>query len=142
MKFLASATAVPAELSLTARYIEQSHPKRQRGRRLQNALSRNTSAARITAPVAGGIPGWLRLPTMVGSGARAHSMENARLGILPGYPLPLGMLPVLASHRDDSGDLPGSARLARDLWTLPTHSRLTERDLLALERWLSAARTD
>ena len=139
---------IEAMRAATARVLGRTRPLAlsEAGTRLRNAARliahAGTSTVRTMAPVPGGIPGWLRLPTMVGSRVRAHAMENARLGILPGYPLPLGTLPALASHRNDSCDLPGSARLARDLWTLPTHSRLTERDLLALERWLSAARTD
>lgn len=46
MKSLPSATAVSAVSILKTRLTEQSNPKRRRGRRLQNALSRNTSAAR------------------------------------------------------------------------------------------------
>ncbi len=73
--------------------------------------------------------GWLRLPVLVPEGVarRLRSPAARRLGIMPGYPAALQDLegfPVVAALPADatSRDLPAR------LFTLPTHSRVTERD--------------
>lgn len=74
------------------------------------------------------VPGYLRLPLRLPAGLPGLADPRAaeRLGIAPSYPMPLPSLPPIrpliaappAPH-------PGAATLARQLITLPTHSRLT-----------------
>ena len=84
-------------------------------------------------------PGFLRLPILVKSGTRDVVLNRAaaRLGIMPGYPLPLSRLSGFAARCLNAGDsFPGAEKLASDLITLPTHALLTERDQESIEHWL------
>lgn len=84
-----------------------------------------------------GTSGALRLPVLADGNARRRlgSRRALRLGVMPGYPRSLHELPqVRGSLEPGPGvELPGSRRLATELFTLPTHSLLRPRDLLDLE---------
>ncbi|HWA16597.1 MAG TPA: DegT/DnrJ/EryC1/StrS family aminotransferase, partial [Gemmatimonadales bacterium] len=85
-----------------------------------------------------GSPGWLRLPFLPGdqSFAQVQGAAARRLGILPGYPIALARLPGFGRRLRLTGPTAGGERLAERLFTIPTHSRLTPRDLDRLERWI------
>lgn len=112
--------------------------RRRVGARLRTvALTANLTT--IAAPE-GGEAGWLRFPVLLPSPARAAPLASGRrLGIMPGYPLPLDRLPGFGDGPRRvplAGGYPGAAFLAERLITLPTHSRLTLRDLARLEAWM------
>ena len=91
---------------------------------------------RPIAALAGAEPGYLRLPAVGTAEHRARLDAAARLGVAPGYPRALCDLPGFGErvlNRD--GDFGGARELAATLFTLPTHSRLSEGDLLELERY-------
>lgn len=94
---------------------------------------RDSRSMRLVSPAAGGTPGWLRLPVLMESGLDDRA---DRLGIMRGYPLALSALPEIAAIRTDREPMAGAERLARELWTLPTHTRLTDADLGAIVRWM------
>lgn len=84
----------------------------------------------------GSRPGYLRFPLRL---RRAPGPEAATLGIVPAYPRPLSDLPQLAARVTNPGEpCPGAAALASDLYTLPTHSRLADRDVRRIEGWLGS----
>jgi perosamine synthetase len=115
--------------------------RRRNARRLLGALGQNRALTPIAEPE-GARPGYLRLPLVASAGARrlAESPVSRRLGIMPGYPLPLARLPGWAARCVNAGaGFPGASELADRLVTLPTHSRLGAADLGALERWMSLA---
>lgn len=70
--------------------------------------------------------GYLRLPVRSREGLRGlPDPETARrLGILPSYPTPLPSLAEGPELDGKKGTWPGAATLARELLTLPTHSRV------------------
>jgi dTDP-4-amino-4,6-dideoxygalactose transaminase len=93
--------------------------------------------AELPEPVRSGVPpvlpggtaGYLRFPLRVRpqNATEAKSPGYRRAGIAPSYPRPLTELEPLAK-RLVGGDrvFPGADALARELITLPTHSRLTD----------------
>ncbi|MFL5542640.1 MAG: DegT/DnrJ/EryC1/StrS family aminotransferase [Longimicrobiaceae bacterium] len=108
------------------------------GRRLAAAAAR--AGERVFAPPAGCEAGWLRLPVLGRGGRRAETKAARALGIMPGYPRALCDLPGFAARCVNGGDdFPGARELAGSLYTLPTHSLLSEGDLRRLEGWLGAA---
>jgi len=111
-------------------------------RRLRNAewlvrALQGTGALVPVRPGPGAQPGWLRLPVL----ARALDRADPRLtsgrvlGVMPAYPRSLADLEALPRPVGDRA-LPGARELAERLWTLPTHSRLSEADLERLARWI------
>lgn len=85
--------------------------------------------------------GWLRLPLLADEDRRSLLASHAarRLGIERGYP---GLLPTLEvfgraeGTADVAARYPGAERLRRELFTLPTHGGLRDRDLSAIRRLL------
>ena len=82
----------------------------------------------------------LRLPLMADTQI-AQAVEHGQgrlLGIARGYPKALCDLPQMRTGLAvGGGEWPGARALATGLVTLPTHSLLAERDLLALEQWVA-----
>jgi perosamine synthetase len=111
--------------------------RRQRGQQYRDELDRlGIPAPRLPA---GAIAGDLRLPLVAPDQmARAAREPHARrLGIMPGYPGPLSERPGFGARRQNPGEhFPGASCLAARLITLPTHSRLTEKDFGAVVGWL------
>src|SRR5262245_19124974 len=87
-------------------------------------------------PLAGGIPGYLRLPLRVKGGLRGLANPDAavRLGAAPSYPMPISELPAVSARLVSRWRWPGAEELTRDLITLPTHSLLAEDALELLVR--------
>lgn len=104
------------------------------------AAARTNSAWRTLPLTSEGVASYLRLPLLANGDARAVvlSRSAAKLGIMQGYPMPIVKLPGFA-HRCINGNerFPGAELLAERLFTLPTHDLLNDRDVLALQHWLS-----
>ncbi len=82
-------------------------------------------------------PGWLRLPVLAPKGARFQlDPDGERLGVMPGYPLPLHRLPGFM-RLEDGGPWHGAEEICARLFTLPVHGKLEPRDLDALRSWLA-----
>jgi hypothetical protein len=80
-------------------------------------------------------PGYLRFAVIDRSSLRVAA---PRLGVMRGYPRTLREQPELAPHLVPGEPAThGAAELRRSLFTLPTHSRVTTRDLLDLQKWIS-----
>jgi perosamine synthetase len=107
--------------------------RRQRAEQLREAIS-GSPRVRLIQPVAGGVPGYLRLPIRVKGGLDgvANAQMARRLGAARSYPSPLGELPAVRQRLvGDKGrwSPPGAVELARELITLPTHSLLSAREV-------------
>ncbi|HET9982680.1 MAG TPA: DegT/DnrJ/EryC1/StrS family aminotransferase [Longimicrobiales bacterium] len=133
----AAAAMLPLSWSLAA---DEARIRRRNAERLRRRLAPGATL-RIPRIAPTTRPGYLRLPVVPGPrGSTGRGAPAPRLGILRGYPLPLGELPILArAWRNREAALPGARLLAERLLTLPTHSRLAEPDLRALEAWIDAA---
>jgi dTDP-4-amino-4,6-dideoxygalactose transaminase len=87
--------------------------------------------AAVPSVVRGGEPGYMRLPVLIphDRSTPARDKNAQRAGMLASYPKILSELPAVRA-RLVSPDMryPGAERLAREAFTLPTHSRLHERD--------------
>lgn len=84
-------------------------------------------------------PSWLRMPLLPTPSVLGRSAlpTARRLGITPGYPLPLSRLPGFSARLSQvGGSFPGAELLAASLLTLPTHGQLKSRDLERLDAWL------
>ena len=96
-------------------------------------------AARFIEPIDGAVPGYLRLPMMMGAAAKADALSTLAVhGVAPGYPTPLATLPTFRQRVVAGADAPGAAALANGLVTLPTHRLVGPADIDALEGWLRA----
>ena len=110
----------------------------QRRANVQSML-RSARARGAVPPVAAeGVPGWLRLPVHGPEHGFAGTDAAAVLGILPSYPIALDQLPALERARRVASPLPGATRLARHLWTAPTHSRLSASDGDRVADWIES----
>jgi perosamine synthetase len=103
---------------------------------VEGAASERLRPIEVPQPAAAG---FLRLPVLASpqvAAAVASDPTARRLGVMPGYPRALCDLPGFGERLVNGDELfPGARRLAAELLTLPTHSRLTEADLVALEGW-------
>jgi dTDP-4-amino-4,6-dideoxygalactose transaminase len=100
---------------------------------------RRSRRVRVIESVPDAEPGFLRLP-LLSDGAPVVDVVRALgdRGVAPGYPVPLHELRAFRDRVvNTADDFAGAARLAARLFTFPTHSLLTERDLRALEDWFS-----
>jgi len=77
----------------------------------------------VITPIAGAVSGWLRLPVMARSDAQVAEQS---LGAWRSYPVPLPALPQLHRASRPASDFQGAQALAERLWTLPTHSMVSE----------------
>jgi len=110
---------------------------------LHEAAQRRVNAERILAAVDKSvvkpirlenesIPGYLRLAVRVRGGldGLASRDDALALGMASGYPTILAELPAVVSRMSGpQPSWPGAETLARDLVTIPTHSRLSRQDL-------------
>ncbi len=97
------------------------------------ALAATPHLQAIDAPAVAS--GFLRLPVLDLSGVDRRAARA--LGVMPSYPIPLVELGPLKPLLRSADPTPGSARLARSLLTLPTHSRASAGDRARLERWIA-----
>ena len=139
-------TRVPTfSAALLVRTLEAS--TREASIRRSNALSWRQElpenvVASIAQPLAGSLPGYLRFPIRMRDASVAVRGDQAirRSGMAPSYPTTLPRLPALSDRLvDGQRTYPGADSLARDLVTLPTHSRVTawdrERILSLCKAW-------
>ncbi|HEX4574011.1 MAG TPA: DegT/DnrJ/EryC1/StrS family aminotransferase, partial [Gemmatimonadales bacterium] len=133
----ASRAMVAATWTLAELEVET---RRRNAARLLVELSRQPGFETVRTPPHAR-PGYLRLPVLASPRVRRLVTQTAarRLGIMPGYPKALcdleGFRPRCL-NRDAA--FPGSRALAARLCTLPTHGRLSVRDLAQLEQWIRA----
>jgi perosamine synthetase len=99
--------------------------------RLAQAAERARGVRAVHA-IDGGRAGYLRYPLRVDE---ARGMR-AELGVVRGYPDTLAELEELKDSLIGDETLAGARELQRTLVTLPTHGRVTERDLRDLVSWL------
>ncbi len=114
---------------------------------LYTAALRRHPQVRLVRPQEGACPIFLRFPVLpaaedAGKRTRLLNAEGRRLGISPGFPLPLQALPPLSPYLDNTGQTyPGAEFLARNLITLPTHDQVTTADCRAVLAHLDRAWT-
>ena len=121
---------LPSALSLDDAEVRV---RRANAERLMSAARAGRLLAVRSLPAA--IPGYLRLAMLDPHG---DMREAPRLGVLRGYPVTLDAHPESARVRVAGGESLAGARTLRDtLFTVPTHSRLAERDLSRLEALLA-----
>jgi dTDP-4-amino-4,6-dideoxygalactose transaminase len=116
--------------------------RRRTARRLSAHVERG-SALRTPAVPFASEAGFLRLPVAAAPEALrvARSADARRLGVWPGYPRALADLDGFCARRMDPGRaISGSRSLAQCMLTLPTHSRLRERELGRLCAWIDGLR--
>jgi hypothetical protein len=110
--------------------------RRRRAQQLEVAAQRSPSVA-SPAPIASAEPGYLRFAVRDLSGKR---QPDPRLGVLRSYPQTLAEQPELQPLLiAGEPPVPGATDLRRGLYTLPTHRFVSDADLAAMVRWLSAA---
>jgi dTDP-4-amino-4,6-dideoxygalactose transaminase len=117
----------------------EAEARRANARRLSASMKRVNSIVPI--PLASNARGgYLRLPFRLAGGfPRFGDPDRAmRLGLAPSYPVALEDLAALRASIRPSARTPGSAELARSLVTAPTHSLLSESDLVTIEKLLAA----
>ena len=125
-------------LEASRRYEDEIARRQANAQRLIQVV-RELNAFQVIVPPAGASAGYLRLPLLVSSSVRAAAIrpEARRLGVMPGYPVPLHRLKGFESRVANlSRPMPGAEMLAERLITLPVHGLMTERDLKALEQWV------
>ena len=134
-----SVSAAVAEATWARREKETAIRRRNAEGLLASLVGTGTLVA--TRPGPGAQPGWLRLPVLARVIDRADQRFTAAraLGVMPGYPRPLGDLAELPGPVAGR-EFPGARELAARLWTLPTHSLLTRADLERLAEWISQFR--
>jgi dTDP-4-amino-4,6-dideoxygalactose transaminase len=89
-------------------------------------------------------PGYLRLPVIAlgGEGSPLATRQARSLGVMPGYPTTLADLPRFTQRcRNRAEDITGARTLAAQLFTLPTHSRLSPSDMDRLNSLLNGTAT-
>jgi len=135
-----SAAAAPAACTTWDLATREMEVRRRTGAHLLHLL-KEVEYLRPIRPIAHGDPGYLRFPALF-EGGRSSTVigeEARRLGVMPGYPTPLVGLPRFRPRCRNADDaFPGAERLTDALCTMPTHSRLTSRDLARLRRWAQA----
>lgn len=108
----------------------EAEARRRAGEAWREQLPRHLVAAAPRA-IAGASPGYLRFPLRIADGARwlRQSSVARRLGVAPSYPSPLFEVPAVARRIfRPHARLSGAETLARELVTLPTHTRVSQSD--------------
>jgi perosamine synthetase len=114
--------------------------RRSHASRLLARAAADSGLVRTVRTPVSAVAGYLRLPLLLPDEWRARygSPAAKRLGIMPGYPTTLAELAGFSPRVRNAGvAFPGARRLVASLVTLPTHGRVSERDLRALERWIA-----
>lgn len=107
----------------------EAQERRTRAVRFGQALA-GSRAIPIDLP-RGSVAGFLRFPVRRSGGhpGLRDSANARRLGVMPTYPSPLGALAQVRARLESvTNRWPGAQELVATLITLPTHSRVTERD--------------
>ncbi len=101
---------------------QESEARKRHAGRLQEA------GGELSIRAVGGSPGYLRFPVLLPESTSRDPALTA-LGVMPGYPV---QLPLLQPSPYQGRALPGAETLIRRLMTFPVHSRVTEKDMVAL----------
>ena len=127
----ASASLVRAALARA----EDDLALRRRHAEVLGLAAERSSDVRAIRLIPGANPGYLRFPVRL---AESRTIDRARpaLGIIRGYPETLADLAELRSSLVGNEKLLGARELQRSIVTLPTHSLLDKRDLIALSIWM------
>lgn len=98
------------------------------------------SGIELIRPSTHGEPGFLRLPVLAGGRESVLKTKGARqMGIMPGYPASLARLDGFHNRVVNlDADFSGAEELASTLYTIPTHSRLTDSDIERLAQLAGA----
>jgi dTDP-4-amino-4,6-dideoxygalactose transaminase len=130
-----SAVSAAVLKDVWSRSRDEGEARRRNAHRLLGAVDDPDCGVTAIGPPPGAQAGYLRLPFLASPRVRRGLVNAAsrRLGIMPGYPEVLGALAgfkerVVGSPRE----WVGARALATSLCTLPTHSRLTARDMEAI----------
>lgn len=121
--------------------LERSEAEKRRAHaeRLRQAAVKASDIDTVTVP-GDGRAGWLRFPVLARpeeSQARLSSERARRLGIMPGYPKSLVQLDSFRHRIRNIGDgFSGTMDLVSSLFTLPSHSLMTESDFRQVEQAL------
>jgi dTDP-4-amino-4,6-dideoxygalactose transaminase len=116
---------------------DEVHARRERAEQLR-VLAVEARRFRPVRSVSGGQPGYLRFAVL---GVASDVEPAPHLGALRGYPLTLDQHAPLRDLLLPGETAGAGARTLRDhLFTLPTHSHVTSRDLDRSGRWLGAQR--
>ncbi len=116
----------------------ESEVRKKNAAELTEFLEARPGTAVLIRPPARSEAGYLRLPLLLSRELSEHDRAVARrLGVAPGYPIPLSRLETCRRICDNADDtFPGAERLSAQLVTLPTHSRHGKKDRDALLAWL------
>lgn len=126
----AAARTVPVSLS---RNSQETRARQARARALSSAAARGRQFTPIQ-PIPDAAPGYLRLAVVDSTG---RGVPEPRLGVLRGYPITLDEHVETRRILEESPATLAGARHLRDrLFTLPTHSHVTDRDVARLGKWL------
>lgn len=128
-----SRSAAALLLSTRGAADREAERRRRRGGWFRRHLPRTPGVREVTPPPESE-PGYLRFPVRLSGGHRGFANPDAvrRFGIFPSYPRILAELPPVARRLRRRGRWPGARELAREVVTLPTHSRVGEEDETAI----------
>lgn len=133
-----AATSAGMIVSSMRTYQEEVARRQANARRLLET-ARSVDGLQTIAEPGEASSSYLRLPLLASDAVRAAALlpSARRLGIMPGYPIPLSQLPGFERRIANSSEaMPGAELLARRLITFPVHGKMTERDVSALEQWM------
>ena len=128
---LASAALVRAALARADSDLAVRH----RNAEVLELAARNSRDVTAIRSLAGAEPGYLRFPVRLAD-TRTRNREQPALGIVHGYPDTLAELAELRSSLIGDETLPGARELQRSIVTLPTHSLMSEKDLIKVCSWM------
>jgi len=128
----AAVSLVRSALALDASEVQT---RRRNASQLLSACARSKTVSTVRA-VSAGESGYLRLPLIDADG---NLETRPALGVMRGYPLALDQHQQLQSQLRSGESAGTGATYLRDrLFTLPTHSRVSDGDLARLTDWLAA----
>ena len=108
---------------------------RRRNAEVLELAARNSRDVTAIRSLAGAAPGYLRFPVRRAD-TRTRNREQPALGIVHGYPDTLAELAELRSSLIGDETLPGARELQRSIVTLPTHTMMSEKDLMKVCSWM------
>jgi perosamine synthetase len=108
---------------------------RRRNAGILGLTARSSSDIHAIQPIEGAEPGYLRFPVRLAE-SRTKNRDQPALGVMHGYPDTLADLRELRPSVVGDERLSGARELQRSIVTLPTHSMLSERDLMKLCSWM------
>jgi hypothetical protein len=117
---------------------------RQANGRALVATLESTAPGLVVRPLSDAAPGYLRLPVRLARGLAGFASPHRaqRLGVLPSYPSTIAALPQVRACLDAARDrYAGADQLSRSLFTVPTHSLVTDAERQETVRLLADYRS-